>query len=139
MSDERLLLNSYLKSLKLPTMRAEYKSIARKCSQANAAYEDFLQQFAFHEVDTYCPVEKQWGMFKLVLEFYRKCVDATKKGVTVKEIKKLPVKDAIANMKRLPLDKFKKEYKSIKKQLDEQFSEITRTKKAPVKRDKVEG
>ena len=50
MSDERLLLNSYLKSLKLPTMRAEYKSIARKCSQANAAYEDFLQQLAELEV-----------------------------------------------------------------------------------------
>ena len=50
MSDERLLLNSYLKSLKLPTMRAEYRSIARKCSQANAAYEDFLQQLAELEV-----------------------------------------------------------------------------------------
>jgi DNA replication protein DnaC len=50
MSDERLLLNSYLKNLKLPTMRAEYKSIARKCSQANAAYEDFLQQLAELEV-----------------------------------------------------------------------------------------
>jgi DNA replication protein DnaC len=50
MSDERLLLNSYLKSLKLPTMRAEYKSIARKCSQSNAAYEDFLQQLAELEV-----------------------------------------------------------------------------------------
>jgi len=49
-SDERLLLSSYLKSLKLPTMRAEYKSIARKCSQSNAAYEDFLQQLAELEV-----------------------------------------------------------------------------------------
>jgi DNA replication protein DnaC len=50
MSDERMLLNSYLRSLKLPTMRAEYKSIARKCSQSNAAYEDFLQQLAELEV-----------------------------------------------------------------------------------------
>ena len=50
MSDERMLLNSCLKSLKLPTMRAEYKSIARKCSQSNAAYEDFLQQLAELEV-----------------------------------------------------------------------------------------
>jgi len=43
MSDERLLLDGYLKTLKLPTMRAEYKALARKCTQANAAYEDFLQ------------------------------------------------------------------------------------------------
>ena len=50
MSNERVLLDSYLKTLKLPTMRSEYKAIARKCSQANAAYEDFLQQLAELEV-----------------------------------------------------------------------------------------
>lgn len=50
MSDERLLLNSYLKSLKLPTMRAEYRTIARKCAKDNLAYEDFLQQLAELEV-----------------------------------------------------------------------------------------
>ncbi len=46
MSTQRLLLESYLKTLKLPTMRAEYKAIARKCSETNASYEDFLQQLA---------------------------------------------------------------------------------------------
>ena len=50
MSGERLLLDSYLKTLKLPTMRAEYEAIARQCSQANAPYEDFLQQLAELEV-----------------------------------------------------------------------------------------
>jgi DNA replication protein DnaC len=50
MSAERFLLDSYLKTLKLPTMRAEYEALARKCSQADAAYEDFLQQLAELEV-----------------------------------------------------------------------------------------
>jgi len=50
MSGERLLLDSYLKTLKLPTMRAEYEALARKCSQGNALYEDFLQQLAELEV-----------------------------------------------------------------------------------------
>ena len=50
MSTQRLLLDSYLKTLKLPTMRAEYKAIARKCSEADAAYEDYLQQLAELEV-----------------------------------------------------------------------------------------
>ena len=50
MSAERFLLDSYLKTLKLPTMRAEYEALARKCSQANAPYEDFLQQLAELEV-----------------------------------------------------------------------------------------
>lgn len=50
MSTQRLLLDSYLKTLKLPTMRAEYKAIARKCCQTDAPYEDFLQQLAELEV-----------------------------------------------------------------------------------------
>jgi len=50
MSEERLLLNSYLKTLKLPTMRAEYRAIARKCSEADAPYEDYLLQLAELEV-----------------------------------------------------------------------------------------
>jgi len=93
--------------------------------------EDYLQQFAFHEVDTYCPIEKQLGMLKLVLEFYRNCVEAAKQGIAVSEIRKLPIKDAIAGMKRLPPEKFEKEYKSLEKQLRGQFEELKRTKKAP--------
>lgn len=50
MKHEELLLSSYLKTLKLPTIRAEYKTIARKCSQENLAYEDFLQQLVELEV-----------------------------------------------------------------------------------------
>ena len=50
MSAERFLLDNYLKTLKLPTMRAEYEALARQCSQANAPYEDFLQQLAELEV-----------------------------------------------------------------------------------------
>lgn len=93
--------------------------------------EDFLQQFAFQEVDTYCPVEKQLGMLEVVLEFYRNCVEAAKRGVSVDEIRKLPVKDAITGMKRLPPDKFEKEFKSLKKQLKEQFAVLMQTKRVP--------
>jgi len=46
MQEDRTLLNSYLKALKLPTMRQEYASVCRKCSQANASYEMFLQELA---------------------------------------------------------------------------------------------
>jgi len=93
--------------------------------------EDFLQQFAFHEVDTYCPVEKQLGLFKIVLDFYRSSAEAAKRGIAVSEIMKLPIKDAIAGMKRLPPEKFQKEYKSLQRQLKEQFTELMRSGKAP--------
>jgi DNA replication protein DnaC len=50
MSDERILLRSYLKSLKLPTIQREYQSTARACSQENTSYESYLQRLAEMEV-----------------------------------------------------------------------------------------
>jgi len=93
--------------------------------------EDLFQQFAFHEVDTYCPIEKQLGMLKLLLKFYENSTEAVNRGVPVEEIKKLPIKDEIAGMKRLPPEKFEKEYKAMAGRLEKQFAEIIRTKKAP--------
>lgn len=93
--------------------------------------EDFLQQFAFHEVDTYCPVEKQLGMLKVALEFYRNSVEAAKRGVSVAEILRLPIKDEIAGMKRLPYEKFSKEIGKMERELRAQFDELMRTRKAP--------
>ena len=50
MKHEHLLLENYLKTLKLPTIRAEYKTIGRKCAQENLSYEDFLKQLVELEV-----------------------------------------------------------------------------------------
>ncbi|KUO40330.1 MAG: ATP synthase subunit A [Hadesarchaea archaeon DG-33] len=100
--------------------------------------EDFLQQFAFHEVDTHCPVEKQFGMLKLVLDFYRNSVEAARRGISIEEIKKLPIKETIAGMKRLPPEKFTKEREKFEKQLKEQFEELMRTRKAPTEGEKGE-
>lgn len=100
--------------------------------------EDFLQQFAFHEVDTYCSPEKQLGMFKLVLEFYRNSVEAARRGIPVGEIEKLPIKNAIAGMKRLSTEKFVKECDKMEKQLKEQFEEIMKMKKTPTSGEKGE-
>jgi len=93
--------------------------------------EDLLQQFAFHEVDTYCPVEKQLGMLKLVLKFYEKSLEAVNRGVSTEEVKKLPIKDEIAGMKRITPEKFQTEYKAMEGRLEKQFLELIQTKKAP--------
>ena len=50
MTDPRLLLTSYLKTLRLPTFLREYPAVARQCSEKDAAYESFLQQLAELEV-----------------------------------------------------------------------------------------
>ncbi len=48
--DSHLLLNHYLKTLKLPTFAREYAAVARQYAQQDASYEAFLQQLAELEV-----------------------------------------------------------------------------------------
>ena len=47
-----------------------------KLEAARSIREDFLHQDAFHEVDTYTSLEKQYSMMKLVLAFYESTVNA---------------------------------------------------------------
>jgi DNA replication protein DnaC len=47
---EHLLLTSYLKTLRLPTMLRECPTVARQCAEKDVSYELFLQQLAELEV-----------------------------------------------------------------------------------------
>jgi V/A-type H+-transporting ATPase subunit A len=91
--------------------------------------EDFLQQFAYHPVDTYCSPEKQIEMLRLVLEFYTKAVDAARRGISVTEIGKLPIKEDIAGMKRLPIEEFLKRSKRVSRELKQQFDSLIKKKR----------
>ncbi len=75
--------------------------------------EDFLQQNAFHEVDTYCSPKKQYGMLSIILKFYEMAINALEKGIAPEEINKASVIDDIAKMKYVPEDRFEEESKNI--------------------------
>jgi len=66
--------------------------------------EDFLQQFAFHEIDGFCPPEKQYWMLKAIISFYNDTVEALARGVTLTQILSRPFKAEISRLKELPLD-----------------------------------
>jgi V/A-type H+-transporting ATPase subunit A len=61
--------------------------------------EDFLQQSAFQESDSFCPLEKQYWMLKIILIFHDAMAEALGKGTSLKQILSLPVKTEIARMK----------------------------------------
>lgn len=50
MNNQRVLLKSYLKTLKLPTIQREYQAVARASAKANEPYESYLQRLAEIEV-----------------------------------------------------------------------------------------
>ncbi len=63
--------------------------------------EDFLQQSAYHDIDSFCPLEKQYLMLKVILNFYNRTSDAMNRGVALNKILKLPLKQEIGRMKEL--------------------------------------
>ncbi|EPY2271567.1 V-type ATP synthase subunit A [Clostridium sporogenes] len=78
-----------------------------KLEVAKSLREDYLQQNAFHEVDTYASLEKQYKMLKLVLFFYDEAERALNAGVYLKELLDLEVRDKIARSKYISEENIK--------------------------------
>ena len=68
---------------------------------AKSLREDFLHQNAFHEIDTYASMEKQYKMLRTILLFHKIAMDALRKGASMNEIFNLPVRESIARMRYL--------------------------------------
>jgi V/A-type H+-transporting ATPase subunit A len=86
--------------------------------------EDYLQQHAFHKMDTYCPLEKQYAMLQIIAQFIDLANQALDKGIGIEAINKLAIKDEIANMKYLANETFADEQKTVAGRLKEQFNSL---------------
>ncbi len=85
--------------------------------------EDFLHQNAFHEVDTYTSIKKQYIMLKNIIHFYEESLLAIEKGVSVSELSGLPVLERIARMKFVPEDRMD-EIESIRDEITKEISSL---------------
>jgi V/A-type H+-transporting ATPase subunit A len=95
-----------------------------KLETTKSIREDFLQQNAFHEVDTFCSLEKQNKMLKIVLNFYDEGLRALKSGIYLKEVASIPVRDKIARMKYIPEDEMKEQLDSIQTELKTSIDQL---------------
>ncbi len=86
--------------------------------------EDFLQQNAFDDVDTYCPPAKQADMLRVILLFNKEAQTAIARGGDIKKLESLPIKDEIARMKYVPTDEFVEKAKEIKAKVVEQIGGV---------------
>ncbi|RLG58489.1 MAG: V-type ATP synthase subunit A, partial [Candidatus Hydrothermarchaeota archaeon] len=91
---------------------------------ARVIREDFLQQNAFHEVDSFCSPKKQFKMLKIMIHFYDKCLEAVTRGLPAKQIAELEVKDDIARLKYVEEDKIDDAIAEIEKKIEEQINEL---------------
>jgi len=88
--------------------------------------EDFLQQNAYHEIDSFCSLEKQYLMAKIILQWYDGAMEAIESGIGVEKLERMRIKDAIARMKYVPNEGFKVKYDEIMKDMKDEFEEIRR-------------
>ncbi|MGN0456187.1 MAG: V-type ATP synthase subunit A [Acutalibacteraceae bacterium] len=94
-----------------------------KLEAARSIREDFLHQDAFHEVDTYTPLNKQHLMMLLILAYYDLALDALKQGAEVNALVSLPVREQIGRYKYTVPEKVDEEYKLILETLEQQINE----------------
>lgn len=85
--------------------------------------EDFLHQNAFHEIDTYSRIDKQYKMINVIQHFYTKGKEYLQKGVNIVDIENMRVRDRIARMKYTPIENIEN-IESIKKEIDDEFDEL---------------
>jgi V/A-type H+-transporting ATPase subunit A len=75
--------------------------------------EDYLQQSAYDDVDTYSSIGKQFRMLRAILSFGDREQEAIGKGMLVGDIQKLPVRSKLSRMKWIP-----------EKELENQFDQL---------------
>jgi V/A-type H+-transporting ATPase subunit A len=83
--------------------------------------EDFLQQSAYSDVDSDCPLMKSYGILKAIIRFYDEASAALKRGMLLDEILNLKQIEEIARMKETPKDQFEAYIQDWFKRLPEAF------------------
>jgi V/A-type H+-transporting ATPase subunit A len=84
-----------------------------KLEAARSIREDFLHQDAFHEIDTYTALNKQYRMMQIVLAYFDVCLDALNKGASIEKLVKLPVREKIGRVKYVDVNNIDQEYTYI--------------------------
>jgi V/A-type H+-transporting ATPase subunit A len=90
---------------------------------AKSIREDYLHQNAFHDVDTYTSLAKQYKMLKLIIEFYHLGQKALDAGAEFSQVVNLPVRERIGRAKYTPEGQLE-QLDEILKELREQMSSL---------------
>ncbi|MBE0516945.1 MAG: V-type ATP synthase subunit A [Methanophagales archaeon] len=88
--------------------------------------EDFLQQNAYHAIDSFCSLEKQYLMAKIIRRWYDYASEAIEHGIGLEKLGGMRIKDAIARMKYVRSEEFREKYEEIMRDMKDEFEVIKR-------------
>ena len=101
-----------------------------KLEAARSIREDYLHQDAFHEVDTYTELNKQFLLMQLVLNYYDLSLQSLRNGVSIEDLVKLPVRERIGRFKYISKDKVNKEYEDVLMTLNKELDNLEQKEEA---------
>lgn len=84
--------------------------------------EYFLQQNAYHPVDTYCPFDKQYKLLKAISKYSDMATSALEAGVPMKDILSLESKDDLAKVKYE--ENFDSSLETVLAKMDAEFANL---------------
>ena len=91
---------------------------------AQSIREDFLQQNAFEDNDSYTELEKQNALIELIFAFNDKASKAVEAGADIDKISTLPVRERIGRAKSAPFAEHKQIYADIEREMTEQLDAL---------------
>jgi V/A-type H+-transporting ATPase subunit A len=91
---------------------------------ARSIREDYLQQSAYDDVDTYTSIRKQFLMLSTILEFGKMEADAIKKGITSVKVGQLESRKMISKIKWTKEDQVEQLVKDTKSKMQQEFSTL---------------
>jgi len=81
--------------------------------------EDFLQQSAYNEVDTYCTPAKAGLMLKTIMKFYTLAQEMLNSGTGIESIRSSPMVYRISRMKDIPNEVFEQRVKELWSEMEQ--------------------
>ena len=86
--------------------------------------EDFLQQNAFVDIDSYSEYRRQYLLLSMVLNYDTLCREALEKGADMQKLISIPARVAVGRAKSVPSDEYETVYNGIREDMNSQIKEI---------------
>ena len=96
-----------------------------KLEACRSIREDYLHQNAFHEIDTYSSMNKQYKLLKLIIAFFEQSTEAVKKGADFNKIAAMDVREKIGRFKYIEESKIDESFDEIMAELKEEADNLT--------------
>ncbi len=91
---------------------------------AQSIREDFLQQNAFVDEDSYTPLDKQHAILDLIFSYEAEARRAIAAGADIEEITELPVHEAIGRAKSVDPKAYRAEFDKIRAEIKSQMNRL---------------